>query len=547
MTVQWFRIVFPVNGLLLASMLVVAGGQGVRAEAADFVADETDKALLDKPSISSVANIPHVGDRNRPATTVKDWLAQIEATTVQVTSVKVEVRSEPQGERTDTELEIILKTADGKPLQIDASKFRQAGNSLIANIPSAVLALPNAQEFTADNPTSDIARVQVTQQDATNLRVSVVGTTALPKTEVILKTGGLAYSLNPEVEEPEEEIVVTGQGEGSYFVPDATTATKTDTPIRDIPFSIQVVPRQVLEDRNATELRDALETVGGISSAGARGTSGGGENFNIRGFDILATPMIPAVLRDGIPFFSLGTLDTNDIERIEVLKGSASVLFGPGQPGGVINLVSKQPLAEPFYAASFTAGSFNTYRGAIDFSGPLNEAKTIRYRFNASYENYGSFRDFVNGERWSISSTIAADLTPNTTLSVYGQFIQERETIDEGLPETMNGVIDLPRSRFLGEPFSQFSQDQFNIGYTLKHQFSDNWFTRHALQYLQYKPLRFYPTFGFGSGFIDEATGELGRVTELSDGTYSRFFTNAEVVGKFRTGSVQHGCDLYLI
>lgn len=104
-----------------------------------------------------------IRDLSRPATTVKDWMAQIEAATVQVTNVKLE--------RTDTRWDITLETAEGKPLQVDATKFRTEGNSLIADIPNAVLALTNATEFSAGNLTSDIANVRVTQVDASNIRV----------------------------------------------------------------------------------------------------------------------------------------------------------------------------------------------------------------------------------------------------------------------------------------------------------------------------------------------------------------------------------------
>ncbi len=462
-------------------------------------------------------------ERPKPATTVKEWVAQIEAATVQVTGVKLE--------RSETGLDIVLETAEGKPLQVDATKFRAEGNRLIAEIPNAVLALPEGQAFSAENPTADIASVQVVQQDPNKIRVSVAGTSAPPTTEVTLKTGGLAYSLNPAADEPDEEIVVTGDRQDGYNPLNSSTATGTDTPIRDIPFSIQVVPQQVLQDRNVTELGDALETVGGVSPAGGRGTSVNGPNFLIRGFDVSSN-----IFRDGIGFVSLAPLSTNDIERVEVLKGPASVLFGQGEPGGVINLVSKMPLREPFYSVSFGAGNFDTYQGGIDLSGPLTEDRTVRYRLNISYENYGSFRDFVDGERFVISPRLTWDVGPDTSIDFFGQYIRNRETLDEGLVAIGDRVANLPRDRFLGEPFSEFNQDQFNLGYRVNHRFSDRLSLRHALQYTQYSPERYAPVFDS----LDEETGELRRFEFFAGGTYKRFFTNAELIGRFATGSVQH-------
>lgn len=461
-------------------------------------------------------------DGSRPATTVKEWLAQIEAASVQVTGITLSP--------TETGLDITVETAEGKPLQVDATQFRAEGNSLIADIPKAVLALPDAQEFSAANPTGDIATVQVVQQNADTIQVRVTGTNALPKSDVTLITGELAYSLNQEVDEPEEEVVVTGRDDG-YNPPNASTATGTNTPLRDIPLSVQVVPQQVIEDRNVTELGAALETVGGVSSDGGRGTSVNGPNFLIRGFNIGSS-----VFRDRIPYFSLSPLSTNDIERIEVLKGPASVLFGQGDPGGIINLVSKQPLRDPFYSVAFTAGNFDTYRGDIDVSGPLNDDKTVRYRLNISYENYGSFRNFVDGERFIVSPVLSWDLGPNTSLDFYGQYSYNRETLDEGIVAIGNRVANIPRDRFLGEPFGEFEQDQFNIGYRLNHRFSENLSIRHALQYTQYEPKRYGPLLDS----LNEDTGELSRFGYFAGGTYKRLFTNAELLGQFNTGSVQH-------
>lgn len=432
------------------------------------------------------------------------------------------------------------------------------GNTLILEIPNAVLALSDRQDVQAVNPAEGLSQLSVTQVDRERVQVAITGIDA-PSTADVRTTGqsivisaapasGAAEipdttpaleatepSTEPSAEastEEDTEIVITGQQRSDYAPVDATTATRTNTAIRDIPQSIQVIPQQVLEDRQVTELREALETQAGISSSAARGTSAFGEGFKIRGFSVLGG----GLLRDGIPYFSFGSLDTSDIERIEVLRGPASVLFGAGEPGGVINLVSKQPLAEPFSAASVTVGSFGTYRGSVDFSGPLNEDKTVRYRLNASYENYGSFRDFVNGERWSISPTLAWDLGPDTSLNLYGQFISERETIDEGIPDSALGVANVPRNQFFNEPFGKFEQTQFTLGYALNHQLSSDWSIRHALQYLQYKPVRFGPLFDT----FDPATGELTRLEYATDGTYQRFFTNAEVVGEFSTGTIQH-------
>jgi len=211
-------------------------------------------------------------------------------------------------------------------------------------------------------------------------------------------------------------------------------------------------------------------------------------------------------------------------------------MFGAGEPGGIINLTSKKPLDEPYYEVSATIGSFDTYQVTADLSAPLNEDKSIKYRLNFSYENYGSFRDFVDGDRILVSPIITWQMGERTNLNFYGQYVGNRETLDEGLVASKGKMLNLPRERFLGEDFAKFEQDQYMIGYNFKHEFSDNWSFQHNLQYLNYKPLRYGPLFDS----FDEETGELSRLAYSADGSYNRFFS-------IQTGEqTSKGFELYL-
>jgi iron complex outermembrane receptor protein len=481
---------------------------------------------------TSTTHMAQLKQRNRPAITVKEWVAQIEAATVQVTSIALN--------RTDTGLEIILQTAESKPLQIDATKFRAEGTSLIADIPNAVLALPDAQEFSADNLTADIATVRVTQQDANTIRVSVTGNTALPKTEVTLKTGEFAYSLNPEADEPDEEVVVTGDRPGSrYAVPNASTATRTDTPLRDIPQSIQVVPRQVLEDRQVIRASDALRSVSGVQQGNRVG--GTSEVFNIRGFQ-----QFGGNLRDGFNFrnnFSIA--ETANLERIEVLKGPASILYGNLDPGGVINFVTKQPLSEPFYAVGLQVGSFGLVRPTLDLSGPLNPERTVLYRLNAAYERGGNFRNFdTEVERFFISPVVSWKISDRTDLTFELEYSNDKRPYDRGLVAFGTGVADIPFDRVLGEPDDFSERTNLSTGYRLEHRFNDDWKIRNRFRYSSsdqisssLEPLR-----------LNESTGQLGREFSVGEYTLRNYELQTDLVGNFATGSIQHtllfGVDL---
>lgn len=516
--------------VLLVAMSAAMSGvvlPGAAQVATDGKADESDRGRTSVMSVTESVAIHRLRDRPQPATTVKGWLAQIEAATVQVTNVKLE--------RTETGLDIVLETAEGKPLQVDATQFRAEGNSLIADIFNAVLSLPDAQSFNTENPTADIATVQVVQQDVNTIRVSVTGNTAPPTTEVTLKTGELAYSLNPEGDEPDEEIVVTGEGQPGYRVPNSSTVTRTDTPLRDIPQSIQIIPQELLRDQRADVTSALLNApsarVGSPSSFDA-------VRVQVRGF--FTSPTLDGIVgRDFNGVSSNIGPDLTGIDRIEVIGGPNSVLFGSSSPGGTINFVTKRPLRDPYYFAEATVGSFSFYRGEIDLSGPLDNDKKILYRLNASYRDQEFFTDFSRRRNLVIAPVISGAIGDNTTLTIEGAFknlLQDNTT--NGLPAVgtiftnPNGKV--PRNRNITE--GESSVTQLRIGYKLEHKFSENWSFSNAFRYgsLEFDVFGRFP----GALRADNRTLPTSFVDVFVQYLDYRMTTN--VVGKFSTGSIKH-------
>ncbi len=474
-------------------------------------------------------------ERPKPATTVKEWVAQIEAATVQVTGVKLE--------RSETGLDIVLETAEGKPLQVDATKFRAEGNRLIAEIPNAVLALPEGQAFSAENPTADIASVQVAQQDVNTIRVSVAGTSAPPTTEVTLKTGGLAYSLNPAADEPDEEIVVTGEGQRGYRVPNASVGTGTDTPILETPFSVQVVPQEVIRDQQVIRLEDALTNVSGVISAG---TNGGRESsFSIRGFGNQFAGSVPT-LRDGYRLYGnfQGISEVGILDRVEVLKGPASLLYGEIEPGGVINLVSKRPLAQPFYETELQVGSRELVRPRFDITGPLNTDGSLLYRLNALYQHERSFRNFETDiNRFAVAPTLRWKVGDRTDLTISLDYLDEKKPADFGITRFGDGVAPVSRSFITNNPDDSIATNYFSTGYSFEHRFSDNWKIRNGFRYINYN----YDFNVVALPFI-VLDADITRFWATQEGQDRSYSLTTSVVGKFATGSVKHtlsaGIDL---
>jgi iron complex outermembrane receptor protein len=471
-----------------------------------------------------------------PATTVKEWLAQIEETEnespVQVTNIQILT--------TDQGLEIILETQD-ELLTVDPETFRIEGDTLIADIPNAVLALPETSEFVANNPTEQIASVRVTQLDTSTIQVSVLGDGALPTEAVTLRTGDVVYSLNEAQNEEDEEIVITVTGEQlqqGYFVPDAVTGTRTETPLRDIPQSIQVVPQQVLREQQVTQLDEALRNVSSVTSNTLFGNF---TNFTIRGFSNAP------VLRNG--FRQYGNLrsvpETAGLEQIEVLKGPASILFGDLQPGGAINVVSKQPLAEPFYEAEIQVGSRDFFRPRIDITGPLTTEGNLRYRFNALVQNDSGFRGFdQNYERFFLAPVLAWEIDDRTDITFDLGFTYDKQPLDFGLVAFGDGVVDVPRDRITNEPADESDKTFLNAGYLLEHRFNENWRLVNAFRYFDQS---YFASFYFPTIF-DEETGDLLRSFQTRDLDFQTYSLQTNIVGEFTTGAIGHtllfGVDL---
>ncbi|MBW4645217.1 MAG: TonB-dependent siderophore receptor [Goleter apudmare HA4340-LM2] len=509
-----------------AVVVAIAGGMGMRDGAIALEISPSLQPALDQEK----AAIPRLSELQQPATTVKEWMAQLEAATVQVTNVRVE--------RTDAGLDITLETAEGKLLQVDATQFRSEGNSLVAEIPSAVLALPQGQAFVAENPTADIATVQVVQQDGDRIRVSVTGNNALPQTEVTLRTGNLAYSLNPEADEPDVELVVTGERDG-YRVPNTSVGTRTDTPLRDIPQTIRVIPQEVLRDQNVTRLEEALRNVPGVTT----NTSSlyWANLFNLRGFTADQSNFLRNGLRDPLGIYA-GATDFSNVERVEVLSGPASVLYGNAAPGGTINVVTKQPLQDPFYALDATIGNYDFYRGGFDLSGPLNDSKTVLYRLDASYLNRGSFIEFYENEQFTVSPTVSFAIGQRTLLTLEGQYADSSSVPYFGIPAVgtvlpnPNGPIS--RNRLATDPDARLDSVFGRLGYRLEHQFSDNWSLQSAFKVGLFSEEANERYFIRTSLNPDNRT--LEGVNSTSSANTETYDLTTDLIGEFSTGSIDH-------
>ncbi|WP_312270478.1 TonB-dependent siderophore receptor [Pseudomonas sp.] len=265
-----------------------------------------------------------------------------------------------------------------------------------------------------------------------------------------------------------------------YRATRSASATRTDTAIHETPQSISVVPRQVVEDIGATRLEDALDYAGGVE----RGNNFGGQGlteFLVRGFSTQEFYRNGFAVNRGYPNMP----DASTIERLEVLRGPASMLFGRGDPGGTFNIVSKQPQAD---RKTVLGSQFNTQglrRGTLDTTGALDENAEFTYRLNLVAEGSDSFRDHVESERYNVAPVLRWQLSDRTAVILEGDYLHNRHPMDRGVTRYATQAGQLPRDRFLGEEDAgKLRNENATTQLRLEHQLNDDWAIRGGVQYL---------------------------------------------------------------
>lgn len=325
-----------------------------------------------------------------------------------------------------------------------------------------------------------------------------------------------------------------------YNRPNATTATKTDTPLMQTPLSVKVVPQQVLKDQQVITVDQALRNVSGVvSGAGGTGT------FFIRGFGNFN------LYRDGFLNQSqwAHTEDLENIERVEVLKGPGSILYGRTEPGGLVNFVTKQPLDMPYYSLRQQFGSFGHYRTSIDATGPITENKDLAYRFNLGYQTNRTFQEFGGNERLMVAPTLRWKISDQTTSTLRVEYSDIQEKGRGRVPLLGNRPAPIPRSQNLGDPWNLQEDEYVMVSLNTEHAFNENWKLRHRFNFTNYT----LTMSGSNGGNVDPSTGDVGRIffAQNTDGNdfQHNFFNALELNGKFDTGILEHnllvGGDYY--
>jgi len=328
--------------------------------------------------------------------------------------------------------------------------------------------------------------------------------------------------------------------EGTTVVVVQRQAYRGDVPIKLSPQSVDVLEADTLEELGITRLSDALD----LSASMARQNNFGGlwDNFASRGFagdENLPSGYLVNGFNAGRGFG--GPRDVIGIDRIEILKGPNAALFGRGEPGGTVNIITKTPSFETEGAFGLSIGTYNRLRLEGDYSGPLSDQ--IAFRLSGFSEEAKSFRDTLESERLGLMPSLMWRISPKTRISYEAEISRQKIPFDRGVVSINNQLGLIPNSRFLGEPNDgPITANADGHQLQLQHDFSQAWSLLLGASYRQTDL----------EGFSSEAEVAGSRQRLFSDGqTLSRqrrfrdyeaqhTVYRAELSGRFNTGGIEH-------
>lgn len=327
------------------------------------------------------------------------------------------------------------------------------------------------------------------------------------------------------------EVKVQASGEAApYSPPTATSATKIDAPLRDIPQTVNVVSHELIRDQGARSLQDVLRNVPGVGLSHGDGQR---DQVTIRGFSAIADQFIDGMRDDALYF-----RDLSNIDRVEVLKGPAAVLYGRGSSGGLINRITKKPDVD-LTQVTGQVGSWNQRRAEFDV-GRNPAGGSVSFRVTGAVERADSYRSQQFLDRESLAPTLGLRISADTQVLLQAEQASDRRITDFGIPAFRGRPVNVSPSTYYGAANARdvdYTQtDVTSLGATLTHRIDANWSFRNAVRGYEYRLDRNNTLVGS----VDEAaqTASLNRSNVRRHET--GFFNQSELVQKTQLAGMEH-------
>ncbi|PQV46769.1 TonB-dependent siderophore receptor [Paraburkholderia sp. BL21I4N1] len=335
-----------------------------------------------------------------------------------------------------------------------------------------------------------------------------------------------------------------GSADG-YVAVTAVTATKTDTPLIETPQSVSVVTRDQMTAQAATSVAEALRYTASVLPEIRGDSTAGAPYLYSRGFvleQFLDGTRLPSDTSYG---YAIPNFDTYGLERIDVLHGPSSVLYGQANPGGVANLVSKQPTTTPVHEVFVTTGSHNRAEFGFDLGGALTEDGKLSYRLTGLGLDTDTQVNDSKQKRIFIAPAITWKPDENTTLTVLAKYQRDPDVGYYNNVPAIGSVLDSPNGRIsshlnVGDPnFDSHARTQYSIGYDFEHRFNPTWTVRQNLRYTVVND-NLANVFPYPNGYAAGSTTNINRYSFTNDESAKFFTVDNQAQAKFSTGPLAH-------
>ena len=415
--------------------------------------------------------------------------------------------------QTATAQTVSLKGRVVDPAGLPISGARVTAEPASTSSPSSVAAADAHGEFTL-TLTSDTRSVRIAADGFEDLSVPVT----------IDRVGTERRDFRLKVAAVQENVSVTGTA--GYGVSVISSATRTPTPLRDVPQAVTVVTRELMKDQLMTSMADVVKYVPGI-------TAHQGENNRddvvIRGNRSSADFFLNGV-RDDVQYYR----DLYNLERVEALKGPNAMIFGRGGGGGVVNRVTKEALFQPLRGASLQAGGYDNRRITGDVNQPLTSKAALR--MNGMFEHSGSFRDGVDLTRGGASPTLTFMAGDRTKLTVGYEYLRDTRVADRGITSFQGRPAAVEPSTFYGNASDSHVKAQVNLASALVEHRWRGVTLRNRTMIGRYN--RFYQNYVPGAATADQASVALTAYNNATD--RSNLFNQSDLTFAATTGRLRH-------
>lgn len=335
------------------------------------------------------------------------------------------------------------------------------------------------------------------------------------------------------------ESIVTVTAPGGFVATSSTSATKTDAPLIEIPQTVSVITLDQMKARNVQTINQAVEFTGGVA-VNTYGTETRYDWLYIRGFNQSSY----GLFRDNSRWQGgnlSGQIDPYMLQEVDVIKGPSSVLFGQNTPGGLVNLVTKRPPARTSNELIANFGSYDRRQFQGDLGGPLDAEGHWRYRLTGLFRNSDTQVSYVPDDRWFLAPAITWTPSPDTTLTILGDYQHDKTGWSQFLPSqgvlTANPNGPIPTDFFTGEPsYDFYKRDQWSIGTLFEHRFNQTWTFRNTYRHSRIKSSG---QTAFGGGLQDDLR-TLNRFGFDYPFEMNLDTTDTNLAVRFKTGRLDH-------